>query len=104
MQWMQSDINECCQQELLSQRNFLQLLELTRELSLCEESNVSVQLVEEKDMGASHTVALVEPSHALLVDPLEGLKIRSIHWRFVRQRQTYRNDVRYTCSLFKDRF
>ena len=37
--------------------------------------------MEQEDVQAPDSISFIESAHALLVYPLEGLKIRAIHWR-----------------------
>ncbi len=57
-----------------------QLFQLFRVMGLRVKGNVSIQLMEQKDVHAPDTVALVKTEGALLVNSLKCLKVGPVDW------------------------
>jgi hypothetical protein len=81
MKRVKDEVDCATKQELLSIGYLLELFEEVTCLGFGPEGQVSVEFVEQNDMEAADPVSLVEAWHSLLIDTLEGLKVRSVNWR-----------------------
>ena len=75
---MKQEVNSTAQQEFFCKRYLFQNLHLFSELRLREQCDISVDAMEHEDVQTSDPVPFIEPSHTLLVYPLEGFKISAV--------------------------
>ena len=82
---MEKQIHRTREEKLLSARNLLDLLHLLWKARLRSVVQVTVELVEDQHVQASHPVAFVEAQRPLLIDAPEALDIAPIDRCLERQ-------------------
>jgi hypothetical protein len=75
---VEKEVNSTAKQEFFCKRYLFQNLHLFSEVRLREQCDISVDAMEHEDVQAPDPVPFIEPSHALLVYPLESFKIRAV--------------------------
>ena len=88
MERVKQEVNCAAKQELLGERSLFDGLQQLRGLPFCHQCKVSVELMEEKDVKASHSVAFIEGRRPLLIETLECLEVASVDWCAERQRHS----------------